>query len=228
MARTVLIVDDEKEMLQVLRRAFEAYREVFTVRIAANGEEALEILRKSIDISLVVTDLIMPKMDGFTLLVHIRSDFPQIPVIIMTAHSRPVMERMAWKIGVAEYIEKPFGVEELARKILAGLRAGEDRADGGLQGMGIALFSQLIELEKKTCTVQVKNHATNREGELCFLDGDLMDARMGEFRADAAAREILGWQDVDISLHETCDEKERRIHSGVKDLLPPSSPADFR
>lgn len=224
MAGTVLIVDDEKEMLQVLRRAFEAYRDVFSVRIAGNGEEALDILRKSGDISLVVTDLIMPKMDGFTLLVHIRSDFPEIPVIIMTAHSRPVMERMAWKIGVAEYIEKPFDVEALARKILAGIRAGEDMLRGGLQDMGIALFAQLIELEKKTCTIHVKNSATNREGDLSFFEGELMDACMNELRADEAAREILGWPDVEISLLEGCAGKERRIQAPVEVLMaPPSS-----
>jgi len=223
LARTVLIVDDEKEMLQVLRRAFEAYREVFSVRIAENGEEALDVLRESSDISLVVTDLIMPKMDGFTLLVHIRSDFPDVPVIIMTAHSRPVMERMAWKIGVAEYIEKPFDVEDLARKILAGFRAGEDMVRGGLQDMGIALFTQLIELEKKTCTVHVQNPAANRKGDLYFLEGDLVNARVNELRADAAAREILSWPDVDISLHEGCAEKERWIHSSIEELIPPAS-----
>lgn len=223
MARTVLIVDDEQEMLQVLRRAFEPYQDVFTVRIAGNGEEALAILEESSDISLVVTDLIMPKMDGFTLLVHIRSDFPEIPVIIMTAHSRPVMERMAWKIGVAEYIEKPFDFEELARRVLAGLRAGEDMTQGGLQGMGISLFSQLIELEQKTCTVHVKNPITNREGDLFFHEGDLVNARLEDISADAAAREILGWHDVDISLLEGCAEKERRIHASIEDLISPAS-----
>jgi CheY-like chemotaxis protein len=221
--RTVLIVDDEKEMLQMLRRAFEAYQEVFSVRIATDGEEALEVLRESSDVSLVVTDLIMPKMDGFTLLVHIRSDFPHIPVIIMTAHSRPVMERMAWKIGVAEYIEKPFDVEELARKILEGLHAGEDRTGGGIQDMGIALFTQLIELERKTCTIHVKNHTANREGELYFLDGDLVNAHVEDLSADAAAREILRWPEVDISLHDGCAEKERRINSSIEDLISPAS-----
>lgn len=201
--KSVLIVDDEKGMLLVLKKAFEAYRELFSVRFAYDGEEALEVLREcGGDISLVVTDLIMPNMDGFTLLVHIRTDFPEIPVIIMTGHSRPVMERMAWKIGVAEYIEKPFDIDELVRMILENLGALETMEKGGVQGMSIELFIQLIAVERKTCTLSLEDNSSKMTGELRFEEGEMVDARLDQLDPKKAAREMRSWKNATISIHE--------------------------
>jgi len=199
-AEKVLIVDDEKEMLLVLKKAFESYRHLFELRLAHDGQEALDVLRESGDISLVVTDLIMPRMDGFSLLVNIRTDFPDVPVIIMTAHSRPVMERMAWKIGVAEYIEKPFDLGELARKIVANLGAGGGTNEGGIREMSVELFVQLIELEKKTCTLILKDNTSGKKGELHFKDGQLTDAGLEGFSRETAARELRTWKHAEISI----------------------------
>jgi len=199
--KNVLIVDDEMEMLLVMQKALEPYKEVFSVLVAGNGEEALDLL-KEVDVSLVVTDLIMPRMDGFTLLVHIRSDFPDIPVIIMTAHNRPVMERMAWKIGVAEYIEKPFDIEDLADKITSNL-GDEDQAEKkGLRDMNVALFLQLIEVERKSCEIHLIDVSSRREGVLFFLNGDLTGARLEDLPPEKAARDMLSWRDVEISIQE--------------------------
>jgi CheY-like chemotaxis protein len=218
LSKNVLIVDDEKEMLLVLRKALEPYREAFSVLIAAHGEEALDVLKEQ-EVHLVVTDLIMPRMDGFSLLVHIRSDYPQIPVIIMTAHSRPVMERMAWKIGVAEYIEKPFDVKDLERKIVANLGEGEGEGGGGLRGMKASLFLQLVELEHKTCEIRLLENATRREGSLFFRDGLLVDARLEDRLPEDAAREMVSWSDVEISIRKNDSATRRRISFHLQDLL---------
>lgn len=218
MPKNVLIVDDENEMLLVLRKALEPYREVFSVLIASDGEEALAALREQ-EIHLVVTDLIMPRMDGFSLLVHIRSDYPQIPVIIMTAHSRPVMERMAWKIGVAEYIEKPFEIKDLERKIVANLGVGERENDTGLRGMKASLFLQLIELEHKTCEIRLLENPTAREGSLFFKDGLLVDARLEGRPPEEAAREMVSWSDVEISIRRNDSKVARRMSLHLQDIL---------
>jgi CheY-like chemotaxis protein len=216
--KNVLIVDDEKEMLLVLRKALEPYRDVFSVLIAADGEEALAALKEE-EIHLVVTDLIMPRMDGFSLLVHIRSDYPQIPVIIMTAHSRPVMERMAWKIGVAEYIEKPFEVKDLERKIVANLGESGGGEGTGLRGMKVGLFLQLIELEHKTCEIRLLENLTGREGSLFFRDGVLVNARLEDRPPDEAAREMVSWRDVEISIRKNGSTAGRRISFHLQDIL---------
>jgi len=216
--KNVLIVDDEKEMLLVLRKALEPYREVFSVLIASDGEEALAALREH-EVHLVVTDLIMPRMDGFSLLVHIRSDHPQIPVIIMTAHSRPVMERMAWKIGVAEYIEKPFEIKDLEQKIVANLGEGDREKGTGLRGMKASLFLQLVELEHKTCEIRLLENLTGREGSLFFRDGLLVDARLEGRPPEEAAREMVGWSDVEISIRKNGSTAGQRISLHLQDIL---------
>ncbi|MFO7783956.1 MAG: response regulator [Thermodesulfobacteriota bacterium] len=218
MSKAVLIVDDESEMLDVLRKALEHYSKVFSVLVAGDGEAALEILREN-DIALVVTDLIMPKMDGFSLLVHIRSDFPGIPVIIMTGHRHPVMERMAWKIGVADYIEKPFKFEELAQRIIANLGEEGRGKDGGLRKIKVPFFLRLIDLEKMTCRVSLLERSSRREGIMFFRDGRLVDARLEDLPPEKAVYEMLGWNDVDISTEKGGSPADMGLSMSLQDIL---------
>lgn len=218
MPKTVLIVDDEKETLQLLERALEPYNEVLSILVAGDGEEALKVLREN-NVSLVITDLIMPRMDGFSLLVHIRSDFPQIPVIIMTAHNHPLMERMAWKIGVAEYIEKPFRLEQMARMIIANLGEEEREKEGGLRDVKASFFLQLIDLEKRTCRVTLMERSSRREGVMFFRNGRLVDARLEGFPPEKAFYEMLGWSDVDISTEKGCPSKHKCLSMSLQGIL---------
>ena len=80
---TILIVDDEKNYLTILSALLED--EGFEVLTAPGGLEALEI-HKTSDLDLILTDMKMPKMDGIELLEKIKSDDPDLPVIMMTAH----------------------------------------------------------------------------------------------------------------------------------------------
>ena len=105
MKRMVLIVDDNMELLLSLKEWLEE-NESLSILIAGDGLAALEILKKNA-VSLVVTDLKMPHMDGLTLLGHILENYPDIPVIIMTVYGTPTMERLAQEGGVAGYIMKP-------------------------------------------------------------------------------------------------------------------------
>ena len=98
MIKNVLLVDDDTEMLHALKEGFKRYLESFAVLLAEDGVQALEVLKQNI-ISLVVTDLKMPNMDGFELLAHIMQHYPDIPVIIITGYSTPEMEQLAREGG---------------------------------------------------------------------------------------------------------------------------------
>lgn len=121
MIRNVLIVDDDRIWLRVLVKKMAKYRRDFEATPAGDGREALEVL-KSKPISLVVTDMQMPQMDGLTLLAHMSEMYPEIPVIVVTAYSTPKLKRAVLERGGAGYIEKPFVVEDLARKIIGMLK----------------------------------------------------------------------------------------------------------
>jgi len=141
MIKNVLLVDDDHEMLLALKEGFRKYRDSFTVQLAADGLKALENLKKSV-ISLVVTDLKMPRMDGFELLAHIMEHYPDIPVIIITGYSTPEMEHLARDGGAVGYIAKPFLIENLARQIMTTLR--KESEGGTLHNVSSGMFLQLV------------------------------------------------------------------------------------
>ena len=127
MVRNVLLVDDDLEMLGLLQEGLAGHADAFAVLTAGDGAEALECLRHH-NVSLVVTDLKMPHMDGFELLAAILEGYPDIPVIVMSGFSAPGLESTARRGGAVGYIAKPFSIDALALKILTMLRRA---AEGG-------------------------------------------------------------------------------------------------
>lgn len=102
---TILIVDDETNYLAILRTILE--EEGFTVLTAIHGKAALSILEDS-DVDLLITDMKMPAMSGLDLLDHVRTGWPDIPVIMMTAHGSVEKAVEAMQKGAFTYIQKPF------------------------------------------------------------------------------------------------------------------------
>ena len=216
MVKKVLIVDDDQEMLLSLEEGLSKYDETFSIITAEDGLGAVDQLKDS-TISLVVTDLKMPKMDGFSLLSHIMEHYPEIPVIIITGYSTSEMERLAREGGAIGYIAKPFMIDDLAKRIITTLRK---EADGGtLHSVSSGIFLQLMEMEEKTCTVRLIEKPSGKQGILFFLDGQLLDARCDSLRGEAAAYEIFSWDDVSLSLQNSCPQRERRIHRDLQAIL---------
>lgn len=216
MIKNVLLVDDDREMLLALREGFMKYRDSFTVQLASDGLAAVENLKKSI-ISLVVTDLKMPGMDGFELLAHIMEYYPDIPVIIITGYSTPEMEQLAREGGAVGYIAKPFLIENLARQIMTTLR--RESEGGTLHNVSSGMFLQLVEMEQKTCTIRLDDKFTGKKGILFFHEGELLDARVNDLQGEAAAYEIFAWDQVNLSIQNGCALKEKRIHSEMQHLI---------
>ena len=101
---TVLIVDDERPHATALARSFR--REGHDVLEAGNGKEALELLRQG-PVHLVVTDLMMPEMDGLDLLKAIQTLFPDVEVILMTAFGTVEKAVEAMRLGAYDFVTKP-------------------------------------------------------------------------------------------------------------------------
>ncbi len=216
MIKNVLIVDDDQEMLLSVKEGLEKYDETFSVIIAGDGEIAVDKLR-SHPVSLVVTDLKMPRMNGFTLLAHIIEHYPDIPVIIITAYSTPEMEKQARSGGAVGYIEKPFMIEELARKIVSALR--HESEGGTLHGISSGTFLQLIEMEQKTCTIRVADKGSEKLGVLFFRNGELMDARVNGVSGIEAAYQIFSWDEVNLSIQNSCQKKEKNFEGDLQGIL---------
>lgn len=101
----ILVVDDEKNMREVLKIFLKG--EGYDVSVADGGESAIEAIKKHI-FSLVITDLKMPRVSGFDLLKVIKDSSPETIVIIITAFGSPESAVEAMKLGAFDYIQKPF------------------------------------------------------------------------------------------------------------------------
>lgn len=108
---TILLIDDEKELLYFL---YNKLSERFNVFTAENGLEALDILHLY-EIDLILCDLMMPKMDGMTFLQKIKGDkqFSHIPLIFLSAQSSEQLKLLGFEDGAEAYIEKPFDMNYL-------------------------------------------------------------------------------------------------------------------
>jgi DNA-binding NtrC family response regulator len=107
----ILVVDDEPMMRQLLEKILN--RDGYGVFCAANGEEALDIMKRE-EINIVISDLHMTGMSGFELLKAIKKDHPQTGIIMMTAFGDTYTVKDALLLGADEYITKPFKSFEIS------------------------------------------------------------------------------------------------------------------
>lgn len=119
--REVLIVDDEEPLLLTIAEGLSIYKKYFNLLTATNGADAVKVLKSSPVIDLVLTDLSMPKMDGFELLAYMNRNYPKIPVILMTAFGTPKIEEIVSSMGIYGYLEKPLDINIIADNIFAAL-----------------------------------------------------------------------------------------------------------
>src|SRR2546429_8582837 len=112
MADRVLVVDDEQSLRKVLAATLQ--REGYEVTVCGDGEEAIAALERD-GADVVVTDLVMPRMDGLTLLRKVVARHPDVPVIVVTAHGRIDSAVEAMKAGAFDFLAKPFDHGELRR-----------------------------------------------------------------------------------------------------------------
>ena len=115
--RKVLVVDDDPRNLFALTAALE--QEHYEVIGAQSGEEALTTLNANPQIECVLTDIMMPEMDGYELTRRIRARGAsmRLPVIAVTAKASPEDEQKCWEAGCASYVTKPINTRELLRKL---------------------------------------------------------------------------------------------------------------
>ena len=122
----VLVVDDEKLLVKGIK--FNLQQEGYTVETAFDGEEAIHLAHdESIDI--ILLDLMLPKVDGFTVCRQIRS-FSNVPIIMLTAKSEDIDKILGLEYGADDYITKPFNIREGTARIKAILRRANPAPKG--------------------------------------------------------------------------------------------------
>jgi len=169
MGKTVLIVDDEKGIVDIL--TYNLKKDGFDIVHAYDGEEALmQYSRKTPD--LILLDVMLPKLDGFAVCKRIRENDRKTPIIMLTAREEETDKVLGLDLGADDYITKPFSVRELKARVNANIRrieanAEEDVADAPTDKSE----SFIIDKQRYDVIVNGKSaELTQREFELiCFL-----------------------------------------------------------
>ncbi|MBD5542066.1 MAG: response regulator transcription factor [Lachnospiraceae bacterium] len=174
----ILVVDDESRMRKLVRDFL--VRNDYEVIEAEDGVRALDLFFAENDISLILLDVMMPKMDGWQVCREIRA-YSKVPIIMLTAKSDEKDELQGFQLGVDEYIVKPFSPKILVARVEAVLRRTASAAGGDE-----VLSAGRIKVDKMAHIVYVDD----RQIELSYKEFELLTYFM-ENAGIALSREVI-------------------------------------
>lgn len=148
MKKNILIVDDELRMRKIIKDFLS--QKGYEVLESADGEDALNIYQnKKNNIDLIILDVMMPKLDGWSVLKQIRKDDKEIPVVMLTARGEEQDELLGFELGVDEYITKPFSPKLMVARIEAILRRADKKDINNYGGIKIDYEGRTVEIDEK-------------------------------------------------------------------------------
>ena len=210
--QTILVVDDEplfvSSVLDALtRRGFR------NVAGAGDGTEALEMIELAGPPDLILTDLNMPRLGGAKLIAGLSESGFRGRILVISAYLNDATERAVRQLGAVACIEKPVDLEALVDLVDSSL----SHPDRVLDGLSVAGFVQLLEVERKSCLLRVQS--SGRTGDLVFEDGQLIDAVTEGAHGDRAALDVLTWPDAVLQVHDAPKGQRRRTSNPLNYLL---------
>ena len=152
---TVLLVDDDATLLDMLALAFED--EGYEVKTARDGAAALTLASREAP-DLVVTDVNMPVLDGFALCRRLREQGIEVPLLILTSRDSEIDEALGFELGADDFLAKPFSTRILLARAKALLRREKRRLDGpetSLRVGHLELFQERLEVRFRATEIRV-------------------------------------------------------------------------
>jgi two-component system copper resistance phosphate regulon response regulator CusR len=129
----ILVIEDEPRILEFLARGLEA--EGFSVLGARDGQEGLRLAEKAA-CDLVILDLLLPRLDGLSVLRALETARPDLPVVIVSARADLKTKLNGFDLGARDYLTKPFSLDELLARVRVHLRRPDERIDGHILRVG--------------------------------------------------------------------------------------------
>jgi DNA-binding response OmpR family regulator len=232
MAPHVLVADDDAWILRMVATVLE--KRGYSVETAVDGEDALERALVRVP-DLLITDVMMPRMDGWVLVKALRArpDFAMLPVIFLTALSSDEDRIRGFRLGADDYVPKPFRFEELDLRVAKTLRrtqtivqdTRDQLAGAGLRGdlaqVGLSALLVLVELERKTGLLTLRS-PDGRGAQVLLRDGRVVHARLDDADEPVDAEciyHLLGWPAGEFELIACVVEGPDRVNSSTTHLL---------
>jgi DNA-binding response OmpR family regulator len=186
MTAKILVIDDEEDLLLLLRWQLE--HEGFQVLVAREGAEGLRIVQEH-PLDLVLLDLMMPRMSGWETCQKIRERC-DVPVIMLTALGRTEDKVRGLDLGADDYITKPFSLSELMARVRAALR----RSEHPLRREPVVQIDERLHLDRAQCQAIVDGHRVSLSPLEYKLLNCLMDNRDRILTHQSLLTQVWGWE----------------------------------
>jgi len=201
----ILIVDNDPTQTRLLARSLARKRPDLTVVTSTNGAEAVRVMgERAVD--LIITNLLMPELDGFELLGWVAKNCPEVPVFVMSDSSADDTKARVNELGAVAYFSKPLDLKAVLARMTDEL---SQTVRGHVQNVSLASFLQLMEMERKTCTLTVS--CAESSGKLVIRKGELIAAETAELRGTQAAIAIIAWPNPSITISSPLAAEPRAI-----------------
>jgi CheY-like chemotaxis protein len=196
-ANTVVVAEDDGSTRSLLSKGLRGLNG-WEVIIAGNGREALEyIIHNTVDV--LVTDLVMPILDGYQLIGQVSTRYPQIPIIVVTGIPPNRQTVDPRRLGATSVFEKPLRLSQIMDEIK---RVAAIVPAASIRGVSLHTILQALKWEQKDCTLVVK--CMHGQGLLYVEAGELVNATCRELEGLDAVNRILSWGNVQVDIFAGC------------------------
>ena len=212
----ILVVEDDKNLRKLITTYLQ--RNKYNTYEATNGEEALNVLDQSY-IDLIVSDIMMPKMDGYELIKSLREAKYDVPILIITAKSEIEDKKEGFLLGADDYMVKPIDIEEMLLRVQVLLRRSKSASEKKIQIGDLLLnYNQLSVIKKD----KVYNLAQKE----FYLLYKLLSTPNTIFTRQELIEEVWGLESD--SDYRTVDVHIKRIREKIKEKKHEKSGTVFR
>ncbi len=201
----VLIVDGNEEFLETTKAGLQKVHQ-FEILTSTDGRDAVSLLAAH-SVSVLAADMEIPGMDALELLAHMSQKHYKTPCIVMIDRGKPWFKEPASQQSFLYHLEKPFRIGSLVSAIFVGLNLRDEGSNN--QGMTMASLLPLLEIQQKTCRMQVSAPG-KRTGFLYFENGEIIDAHCKDLSVHEAAMQIASWNQISFSFSELPRRRTRR------------------
>jgi CheY-like chemotaxis protein len=215
----ILLLDDEIDTLELYQQYLQTMPCKPEVRICDSGTKAFAVL-ESESFNLMISDLNMPRMDGLQVLSIVRRKYPEMKIMVMTAVVDDQFRARAYSLGVDLFWQKPSSQQEI-KLFLDGVQSVLERTEqGGFRGVQSKSLVDIVQLEclsQSSAVLKITNGKL--EGRIWILNGELIDAEMGDLRGEDGFKKIMTWRAGNFESLPAEPGRERRIFNTVDGLL---------
>lgn len=212
----ILVVDDEKVFGDTLSALLDS--QGYEVNTASSASEALSFFERN-KYDLLITDINMPGIDGIDLIRQIQKFNPQQRIVVVTGFPSHESQEEAFRMGVINYLVKPFAVERFLEVVAKALQADIDK-DSGIIGPVELTCEDLIQmhaLDRKSLVLEIRNHKDT--GRIYFKKGMVVHAETKKLKGKEAFYDIQSWKTGVFKTDPLPSQVEQTINQSAEVLL---------